>query len=180
MRHDAKPVDGSTLATLSLPALSLPSLSLPVLSLPALPLGTPLVRELRFASGAWRVYGQLKLAQLDMAARRLDEAERKRRWSRIHASVGSDLYRLCASLGGFHIKVHGRSRSAHRGPNRSPDRARPCRWASSSLAGPTSCHPSGAPRSRRCASWLKVAPNYNTATIHYTMQLHSRGGCAAG
>jgi len=65
----------------------------------------PLLRELRFAAGAARIYGRLKAAQVLVAARRLDKNEEEARWSAIHRSVGGDLYRLCADLGGFHIKT---------------------------------------------------------------------------
>jgi len=62
------------------------------------------VRELWFAMGASRIYIDLKLAQLRIGLQ--PAAEREAAWRRTHARVGNELYHLCASRGGFFIKVH--------------------------------------------------------------------------
>jgi hypothetical protein len=87
-----------------LPALGGRSRRLGLAGLPSAA-DAPLLRELRFAAGAAKVYARLKTAQLIVAARRLDPPAAEARWRAIHRSVGADLFGLCAGLGGFHIKV---------------------------------------------------------------------------
>ena len=71
--------------------------------------GMPVVREARFGIGVGHIYLRVKAATLLVGARRQllgeSQAASKARWDAIHDSIGSDLGRLCAALGGFNVKV---------------------------------------------------------------------------
>lgn len=67
-----------------------------------------MLREIRFAAGATRIYSKLKLAQAHIAFCRLageGSSKLTERWDSVHEGIGADLYALCASLGGAYVKI---------------------------------------------------------------------------